>query len=71
MKMGMIKELWGNQVEAIEKRMDAITAHYGHVLSLYDYLDHLFDFWDREYLEDFEAAIVDYYDYLLFSSESK
>jgi hypothetical protein len=71
LKMGMVKALWGQQLEAIEKVMDKVTADYKEILSLYDYLDHLLDYWDREYLEDFEAGIVEYRDYLLFLAENK
>jgi len=68
--MGLIKEQWGKQLEEIEGCMDAITVHYGEILPLGDYLDHLLDFWTKDYLEDFAAGIVEYHDHLLFLAET-
>lgn len=68
--MGKIKELWGKQLEAIEQRMNAITAEYGHVLSFGDYLDHLLDYWTKDGLEDFTMGIIDHYEYLLELEEN-
>ena len=69
--MGKIKAQWGKQLEEIEGRMDAITAHYKEVLPLGDYLDHLLDFWEMDYLQDFEVGIIEYHEHLLFLVESK
>lgn len=69
--MGQIKELWANEARLIERAMDEITAEYDEILNLYDYVDHLKDYFHTAHLEAFEAVIVEYHDELTFNYEQE
>ena len=68
--MGQMKAIWGQRLEQITNVMDAITNEYNKVLTLYDYFDHLQDFFEVDELEEFETAILEHYEYLEWENET-
>ncbi len=69
--MGMIKALYTNRLEAITNVMDEITKEYNEVLSFYDYIDHLQDFFEMDELKEFEIGILDHFEFLDWTQENK
>lgn len=70
MKMGMIKETWGTNLEAMEKIMNDITRQHGRILPFADYLWAVIDYWGENGLEDYIEALEEHHDYLMDLEEA-
>jgi hypothetical protein len=69
--MGKMKAIHLEYVNEIEATMDKITAEHGRVLSVSDYIDFLLDVYEQDFLQDFEANIVEYADELAWKREQE
>ena len=69
--MGMIKALYTNRLEAITNVMDEITKEYNAVLSFYDYIDHLQDYFEMDEIKEFEVGILDHFEFLEWTQENE
>jgi hypothetical protein len=69
--MGRMKELYTKRLEAITNVMDQVTKEYNAVLSFYDYIDHLQDYFEMDELKEFEAGILDHFEFLDWTRENE
>lgn len=70
MKMGMIKQTWGTNLEAMENIMNNVTRQNGRVLAFADYLWSLVDYWNENGLEDYLEGLEEHHIYLLDLEEA-